>query len=105
MSFKKGDTVTTPLDIVPQTVLDLYHQVKIMPDGRLCGIHRLLFHWTLHVDIGEFGYTDRYCYDTLARARAALDQWDGIGDPDGWHRHQNTGRRRDLATGREWIAF
>lgn len=80
-----------------------YHSFKSLPDGRLCGIMKLLFHWTIHVDIDPVGYGDRYCYQTLDLAVEAMEKWDGTGDPDNWHRHPKSGRRRDLETGREWV--
>jgi hypothetical protein len=89
---------------LPPHVVDYYAMLKELPDGRICGVQRLLFHWTLHVDIDDIGYADRYCYQTEEGALRALIQWDGEGDPEGWHRHPKSGRRRDLATGKEWIA-
>ena len=41
------------------------------------------------------GYSNRWCYHSIAAATAALDAWNGTGEPEGWHRHPNTGRRRD----------
>jgi hypothetical protein len=39
------------------------------------------------------GYEDRWCYHTFAQALAALLEWDGTGEPPGWHRHPGSGRR------------
>lgn len=89
---------------LPQEVQDFYAATRTLPDGRVCGVHRLLYHWTLHVDVHEFGYEDRYCYPTMAGAVLAMADWDGAGDPVGWNRHPKSGRRRDPATGREWVA-
>jgi hypothetical protein len=73
-----------------------YTAIRQLPDGRWCGVHRLMYHWTLHIDIGDFGYEDRYCYNTEAQAYLAMMEWNGEGDPGhGWHRHPLTGRRRD----------
>lgn len=84
---------------------DAYTYLRVLPDGRLCGVLRLLMHWTLQVDIDWSGYRERYCYATLLQALLGLVDWDGKGDPGhGWHRHPETGRRRDPATGREWLA-
>lgn len=88
---------------LPAEITDEYCFIKALPDGRICGVHRLLFHWTLHVDIDLCGYAERYCYQTRDGAVAALEGWDGQGDPIGWHRHPDSGRRRDPATNREWI--
>lgn len=71
-----------------------YEQIKELPDGRIIGVNRLLFHWTLHVDIHEGGYEDRYCYQMRYGALLAMGKWDGAGDPEGWHRHPKSGRRR-----------
>jgi hypothetical protein len=40
------------------------------------------------------GYDHNFCYETYAQAKAALDAWDGIGEPQGWFRDPGTGRRR-----------
>ena len=60
------------------------------------GIRELLF--THAIIVGRVGqmstYEDRWCYATREKAQAALAAWDGNGEPDGWHRHPNTGRRR-----------
>lgn len=89
---------------LPDEICTSYVCLRNLPDGRLCGVHRLLFHWTMHVDIDLCGYADRYCYQTEQGAISALKDWDGIGDPEGWHRHVSTGRRRNLETGAEWVA-
>lgn len=38
-------------------------------------------------------YDRRWCYHTREQAKAALDAWDGTGEPTGWHRDPVTGRR------------
>lgn len=93
-------------EAIPLTeeVRALYTVMRTLPDGRHCGVHRLIYHWTLHVDVHEFGYEDRYCYLTGTGASAALAAWDGTGDPVGWHRHPKSGRRRCMTTGKEWVA-
>lgn len=40
------------------------------------------------------GYDDAWCYGSLEAALAAARAWDGKGDPEGWHRHPASGRRR-----------
>ena len=83
----------TPGDL-PEGVAKAYRQFWTLPDGRLCGLLRLLFHWTVHVDIDPVGYRDRYCFMTPELAIEAMDQWDGTGDPINWHKHPSTGRLR-----------
>lgn len=89
---------------LPEDIQKEYYYLQVLSDGRICGIHRLMYHWTLHVDIDDIGYADRYCYPTYESALVGLIDWDGVGDPKGWHRHVGTGRRRNLQTGEEWIA-
>lgn len=93
----------TPDDLDAE-IREHYVYFRVLPDGRLCGVARLMFHWTMHVDIDAVGYADRYCYETLDGAIKALDAWSGKGDPEGWHRHLKSGRRRNLKTGEEWVA-
>lgn len=42
-------------------------------------------------------YDEVYTYASVAAALAALGRWDGQGgtEPDGWHRHQPSNRRRE----------
>ena len=87
-----------------EEMVEPYIFIKRFADSRICGILPLLYHWTMHVDISEWGYEDRYCYQTKELAIAALKEWNGKGDPKNWHRHPKTGRRRNPETGEEWIA-
>lgn len=85
-------------------VLKEYLATRQLPDGRWIGVHRLLYHYSFHIDIDECGYADSYCYMELGDALEALETWSGEGDPlPRWHRHPKTGRRRNLVTGEEWI--
>lgn len=105
MSNSRSGAKTMGIAGIPSDLASHYRYLREMPDGRVCGILRLLLHWTIHVDVHEFGYEDRYCYSTFSGARAALDAWDGTGDPVGWHRHPASGRRRNPGTGEEWTAW
>lgn len=49
----------------------------------LCGLLPFVFTTGLMVDLREFGYELRYCYEREDEALAALDGWDGEGHPDG----------------------
>lgn len=80
---------------------------KMFPElGFYAGIRRLMYHYTMIFgEIGDrTGYSRRYCYATLEGALAALEAWDGNGDPEGWHRAPETGRRRfDGDASKEYI--
>lgn len=69
-------------------------------DGQWVSIERLIFHWTMKVgDVGDcVGYRTRYCYATGQLAIVAAAEWadrDWQGEPKWWHRHPDTGRRRE----------
>jgi hypothetical protein len=61
-----------------------------------------MFTQAIITDIDAWGYNDRWCYHSHLAAAQALEGWDGDGEPEGWHRHPKTGRRRD-EDGNEWI--
>ena len=51
-------------------------------------------------------YATHYCYENQQKAEAGLRAWNGEGDPEGWHRHAETGRRRlDGDPTKEYIAW
>ena len=60
-----------------------------------CCIGKFLFTYAILSDLHSFYYEDRWCYDSYEKAKAALEAWDGTGEPTGWHRHPATGRRVD----------
>jgi hypothetical protein len=62
---------------------------------RIVGLQRFLFTWAILADVTTWGYGERWCYHDRASAQTALDAWDGEGEPNGWHRHLPSGRRRD----------
>jgi hypothetical protein len=70
-----------------------------MGDGQYLVLHRLMFHWTMirGTMFDDWGYEDRWCYADLKKASAGLVDWWSRGfegEPTGWHRHPDTGRRR-----------
>ncbi len=75
--------------------LSYYSAVKILPDGRYAGIYSFMF--TDAIIVGKLDvlgyYDDRWCYEKGA-ANHFLEVWGGVGEPNGWHRHPDTGRRR-----------
>lgn len=81
-----------------KSVDPLCTSVRDLGDGRYACVSRLMFHWTLKVGaVGdEWGYDDRWCYETEGRAIRAMMTWDieTENEPTGWHRHPRTGRRR-----------
>lgn len=95
--------VITPSESgLPPEVAEHYRLFGVLPDGRICGVHRLLFHWTMHIGVDDIGYAERYCFETFELAKTALETWSGEGDPEGWHKHPDSGRYRDPNTGDIW---
>jgi hypothetical protein len=75
-----------------------YIDVRQLDDTQYSAIMPLLFTHAIIVGrIGDYsGYEDRWCYGGLSKAQAAHNAWDGTGEPEGWHRHPATGRRREI---------
>lgn len=69
-----------------------------MANGRDACITRLLFTHAILADIEPWGYGDRWCFDSYRAALAGLRAWvaaGGEGEPQGWRRHPDSGRRRE----------
>lgn len=74
------------------------------PNGNNACINRLMFTHAILSELTEIYHGDRWCYHSYEDAKAALDAWDGEGEPNGWHRHPTTGRRRpDGEPSKEYI--
>lgn len=73
-----------------------YTDIKLIGENKWAAILRYMFtHAIILGNIGDiYGFSDRWCYYTHKDAQNSLDAWDGIGEPDGWHRHPDSGRRR-----------
>lgn len=80
-----------------------YNNPRPLQDGRYTAI--VSFAFTHAIIVGQLGdtlgYNDRWCYDSHESAKAALEAWDGTGEPAGWHRHPISGRRRNGEE--EWV--
>jgi hypothetical protein len=73
--------------------LDEYYSVYWHDENLgVCGLSRLLFHYTVHVDLDAVGHNDSYCFASTQLAECAFDEWDGKGDPPYWHKHPRTSR-------------
>ena len=76
-----------------------YYCPQIMPRRRYAVIHPFMFSWGIIVgDLGDdSGYSDRWCFKNFHAAATSLDIWARggfTGEPHGWHRHPDSGRRR-----------
>lgn len=66
-------------------------------NGRDAAICRFAFTYAILSDLTRWGYGDRWCYSSIWDAMEALAAWNGEEgtEPQGWHRHPYTGRRRE----------
>lgn len=83
----------------------VYCFLKVFPNGECAWLARMIFTWAILYGWRDHGHLDRWCYESLTEAKGALDDWNGEPgtEPEGWHRHPRSGRRRDVVTGREWV--
>ena len=69
----------------------------VLDDGRVVRLHKMMGQNTrITLADGEDSevFTSMYCYHDLKKSVEQALLWDGNGDPEGWYRHINTGRRR-----------
>lgn len=73
--------------------------VRRVDDMRYVAVQQFMYTWGLIWGYTRdmYNYEDRWCYHDFNVALAAAHAWacDGLrGEPEGWHRHPTTGRRR-----------
>ena len=76
-----------------------YSSVLPIDKRRYAAVNKFMF--TTAIIVGKWDdkntYDDRWCYSDQRSALSGLLDWalvDFAGEPSGWHRHPNTGRRR-----------
>jgi hypothetical protein len=75
-----------------------YSDYTVLPNQRDAAILKLAFTHAIVADLEPWGHGDRWCYSSYAAALMGLNEWaarGGEGEPIGWHRHPDTGRRRE----------
>lgn len=71
---------------------NMYFDYRIIPGRGIVALLRFAFTVGLVYGIDEHCYDGRYCFNTAANAREALNLWDGVGDPTGqWIKHKGLG--------------
>ncbi|SAK63758.1 hypothetical protein AWB80_02916 [Caballeronia pedi] len=69
---------------------------KVLDDGRIAGLMPINLNvCALVVGIHSMGHHDAFYYRTREQAKRALNEWRGDGEPRGWVRHPQSGRRRE----------
>jgi hypothetical protein len=94
----RGVRAPTPADLglVPAWALELgYTDVRRCGDAGVCGVRQMLFTAGVVVGITPLDYRGRYCFETVAAARAALAAWSGTGEPPGqWIKYKGVDGER-----------
>jgi hypothetical protein len=70
-----------------------YMDLSMRGEAGWVAIRPLMFTHAIISGIDELSHEGRWCYKDYRSAKAALDAWDGTGEPTGWHRHPKSGRR------------
>jgi hypothetical protein len=70
------------------------HAARRGADGEVFIVVQFMFTYAILSELNQYGYGDRWCYETKDAALRAFYEWDGAGEPNYWHRHPTTGRRR-----------
>lgn len=68
---------------------------RLLENGLVSAVLPMLYTYRLIIgSVGASWYDDCWCYHDLGTALDAMSEWDGEGEPEGWHRHPPSGRRR-----------
>ncbi len=91
-----GDVVPADLAFLMFLVQENgYGAVRFIAGRRWAGVRQL--YATGAIVSGRMGdrtgIDERWCYHSIGQAIAALQAWDGKGEPAGWHRHLPSRRR------------
>lgn len=67
-----------------------YTHLKFIEGKGVCGLMRFMFTVGLVYGLTAHLYEGRYCYESFLDAKEALDNWDGVGDPQDteWIKHK-----------------
>jgi hypothetical protein len=77
-----------------------YYSIREIPGQGLCGLMKFAFTTGLVIGMESWGYKGRYCYSSAADAQKELDEWDGIGDPEGpWIKYKGMEGERENTLG------
>lgn len=93
--------MSTTVDAIATLLKNGYLDPVFLPNGHWAACHPFMFTAAVitgSIDEVNFGYSNRWCYETMHEARQSLKSWvanfETQLEPEGWHRHPSTGRRR-----------
>lgn len=72
-----------------------YSHLSVKDNGKVCGLMNFIFTTGLMVGLNLDDYEIRYCYENFDDALAALEKFNGVGDPSGpWIKAKGLGQDR-----------
>lgn len=67
-----------------------YTHLRVLEDGTVCGLGKLLFTTGLHIGLNEQMWERRYCFEDPAKALAELQRLENEDSiPEGWIAQRN----------------
>lgn len=85
-------------DLMERLKHDGYMHLTETEEHGIVGLYNFLFTSAILSDLNDTGYHQRWCFHSMDDALDALVEWkrNGFaGEPEGWHRHIPSGRRRE----------
>lgn len=64
-------------------------------DGEWCAMLKYAYSVAIIAGLNEYGFENRWCYHDPEVALEQFIKWDGTSEPDYWHRHVPSMRRRN----------
>lgn len=67
----------------------------MLKNGEWTAMFQFAFSVAIVSELHQGGYNQRWCYHSPIVALQEFEKWDGKGEPQNWHRHIPSMRRRD----------
>ena len=77
----------TPDEALLQRIVEMggYEQVRVLEDGTIIGIGRLMFTRAIYVNLNLWGFEKRFCFEDPELAMVEfLKMQSGDDEPEGW---------------------
>ena len=80
-----NDELTAPDADLVQSLQNDYDAVRVLVDGSIVGLGKLMFTTAVYMGLNRWGYERRYCFQEPERARAEFEKLASEDDePAGW---------------------
>jgi hypothetical protein len=91
--MNKVKPITTNTGLASELIAEGYVHLTEIPGHGICGLNLFLYTIGLCCNLDNTGYEGRYCFPTWHSAVAAINAWDGTGDPPGeWIKFKSTSK-------------